>query len=190
MIPRLSCVLFLTALCLLEAAEHRSIPVWPNAVPGASPQSEPEQDTTKASDNLVGGKRLIRLGNVSIPTLTLYEPAGKNTGAAVVVFPGGGYNILALDLEGSEVCAWLNSNGVTCVLLKYRVPRSGPYPKSPAALQDAQRALGLVRLHAAEWHIDPHKVGVWASRPAAIWQRQSAPTMTSAYTPRGMPQTS
>ena len=95
-----------------------------------------------------------------MPTLTLYQPKGKSTGAAVVVFPGGGYSILAIDLEGTEVCDWLNSAGITCVLLKYRVPGTGPYPKSPAALQDAQRALGLVRLHAAEWGIDPNRIGV------------------------------
>ena len=109
---------------------------------------------TTAKDNLIAGKPLIRLGNVSVPTLTLYKPRGKNTGAAVVVFPGGGYSILAIDLEGTEVCDWLNSAGVTCLLLKYRVPNTGPYPKSAAALQDAQRAMGLARQHAAEWGIE------------------------------------
>jgi acetyl esterase/lipase len=98
--------------------------------------------------------------------MTVYPPKGKNTGAAVVVFPGGGYQILAIDLEGTEVCDWLTPKGITCVLLKYRVtdvgpyPKSGPYPESPMALEDAQRAMGLVRFHAGEWHIDPHKVGV------------------------------
>jgi acetyl esterase/lipase len=120
----------------------------------------PEADTTTAKDNLVAGKPVIRLGNVSTPTLTVYAPEGKQTGAAIIVFPGGGYHILAIDLEGTEVCDWLNSAGITCILLKYRVPDSGPYPKSSAALQDAQRAVGVVRSHAAEWHIDPHRVGV------------------------------
>ena len=78
----------------------------------------------------------------------------------MVVFPGGGYNILAIDLEGTEVCDWLTASGINCVLLKYRVPNTGPYPKSSAALQDAQRAMGLVRLHAKEWGIDPKRVGV------------------------------
>jgi len=78
----------------------------------------------------------------------------------VVVFPGGGYRILAIDLEGTEVCDWLNSAGVDCILVKYRVPDSGPYPKSSAALQDAQRALGIVRSHSSEWYIDPHRIGV------------------------------
>jgi acetyl esterase/lipase len=98
--------------------------------------------------------------------MTVYSPKGNNTGAAVVVFPGGGYQVLAIDLEGTEVCDWLTPKGITCVLLKYRVtdvgpyPKSGPYPESPMALEDAQRTVGLVRFHAAEWHIDPHKVGV------------------------------
>ena len=78
----------------------------------------------------------------------------------VVVFPGGGYKILAIDLEGTEVCDWLTGAGVNCVLLKYRVPDTGPYPKSSAALQDAQRAVRLVRQHASEWGIDPNRVGV------------------------------
>jgi acetyl esterase/lipase len=142
------------------APGHLTLPVWPGAAPDASANLPPEADTTTAKDNLIAGRPLIRLGNVSTPTLTLYSPKGKNTGAAVVVFPGGGYHILAIDLEGTEVCDWLNSAGITCVLLKYRVPDTGPYPKSPAALQDAQRALGLVRAHAAEWKIDPNRIGV------------------------------
>jgi acetyl esterase/lipase len=115
---------------------------------------------------LVAGKPMVGVTNVTRPTMTVYSPTGKNTGAAVVVFPGGGYQMLAIDLEGSEVCDWLTPKGITCVLLKYRVtdvgpyPKSGPYPESPMALEDAQRTLGLVRLQAAEWHIDPHKIGV------------------------------
>jgi acetyl esterase/lipase len=139
---------------------HITLPLWPRGVPGVPFNPGPEIDTTTAKDDLIAGKPLIRLGNVSIPTLTLYAPEGNSSGAAVVVFPGGAYRILAIDLEGTEVCDWLNSAGITCVLLKYRVPGSGPYPKSSAALQDAQRALGVVRSHATEWHIDPHRVGV------------------------------
>jgi acetyl esterase/lipase len=142
------------------AAGHVTLNVWPGAAPGAPANPPAEADTTTAKDNLIAGRPLIRLGNVSVPTLTLYKPAANNTGAAVVVFPGGGYNILAIDLEGTEVCDWLNAAGVTCVLLKYRVPGTGPYPKSAAALQDAQRAMGLVRQHAEEWGIDRARVGV------------------------------
>ncbi|HEY1987780.1 MAG TPA: alpha/beta hydrolase [Terracidiphilus sp.] len=145
------------------AAGHQELPIWPNGAPGtaAGTAVAAEVDTTTEKDNLIAGKALVRLGNVSKPTITLYKP-DKTSGdvPAVVVFPGGGYKILAIDLEGTEVCDWLNSAGVACVLLKYRVPDSGPYPKSPAALQDAQRAVGMVRQHAAEWGIDPKRVGV------------------------------
>lgn len=147
---------------------HMQIPLWPGKIPDAQPAERPESVAT--AENLVAGKPWIYISNVAQPTMTVYSPQGNNTGAAVVVFPGGGYKILAIDLEGTEVCDWLTSKGITCVLLKYRVPDSGPHwqekcdcqvtPKTPAALQDAQRALGLVRLHAAEWHIDPHKIGV------------------------------
>jgi acetyl esterase/lipase len=111
---------------------------------------------------LVGGKPWIYVARVSRPTITVYSPTVGNTGAAVVVFPGGGYNVLAIDLEGSEVCDWLTSKGITCVLLKYRVPcvKTGPYLDCATALQDAQRAVGLVRFRAARWRIDPHRIGV------------------------------
>jgi acetyl esterase/lipase len=144
---------------------HTQIPLWPGTPPDAQPSSGPETVATETK-SLVAGKSWVYVGQVSRPTLTVYSPAGQNTGAAVVVFPGGGYQILAIDLEGTEVCDWLISKGITCVLLKYRVPgegkfpKSGAYPNSPAALEDAQRAMGLVRQHAAEWHIDPHKIGV------------------------------
>lgn len=140
---------------------HTSLNLWPNGAPGANANLPPEADINNPQkDKPIAGRPIIRLTNVSIPTLTVYSPKGENTGAAIVVFPGGGYHILAIDLEGTEVCTWLNSIHVTCVLVKYRVPDSGPYPKSSAALQDAQRAIGMVREHAAEWHIDPHKIGV------------------------------
>jgi acetyl esterase/lipase len=143
------------------APGHTTVALWPKGAPGAQPNPGTEIDTTTATDHTVAGKPVIRLGNVSAPTLTVYAPQGKNTGAAVVVFPGGGYRILAIDLEGTEVCDWLNSVGITCVLVKYRVPDTGPYPKSSAALQDAQRAFGIVRSRAADWHIDPHRIGVF-----------------------------
>ena len=100
--------------------------------------------------------------NVSLPTMMVYSPKRTNTGVAVIVFPGGGYQCLAMDLEGTEICDWLTSRGITAVLLKYRVPvkRVGPYGESPPALEDAQRTVGLVRFDAAELHINPHKIGV------------------------------
>jgi acetyl esterase/lipase len=144
---------------------HTQVPIWPETVPDPRPTEGPESATT-VTDPLVAGRPWIEVANVSQPTMTLYSPNGKNTSAAVVVFPGGGYVRVAIDLEGTEVCDWLTSRGITCVLLKYRVPAprltpsTGAYPESPMALEDAQRTVGLVRYHATEWHIDPHKIGV------------------------------
>jgi len=138
------------------AAEPTVIPLWPGRAPGETNTVSTEHDISKPGEGLVAGRPVIRLGEVSQPSITLYRPpAGKNTGTAVVICPGGGYSILAWDLEGTEVCEWLNSIGVTGVLLKYRVPKRGAGP-----LQDVQRALGLVRAHAKAWDINPHRVGV------------------------------
>lgn len=144
---------------------HTQLPIWPGAVPDPQPVKGPEQAETDPKTQ-IGGKTVTGVENVTQPTMTVYSPSGGNTGAAVVVFPGGGYQVLAIDLEGTEVCDWLTSKGITCILLKYRVTnagayaKSGPYPESPMALEDAQRTLGLVRFHAAEWRVNPHKVGV------------------------------
>lgn len=142
---------------------HAQVPIWAGKPPDAQPTGGPEVVETS---NLGAG-----VNNVSRPTMTIYSPNGNNTGVAVVVFPGGGYWGLAIDFEGTEVCDWLTRKGITCVVLKYRVPpekgypkpaqypKSGPYPESPMALEDAQRTMGLLRFHAAEWHINPHKIG-------------------------------
>jgi len=143
------------------AGMSKPIQLWPDGAPGEKGDLGEEKDTTKPTDNLIAGKPLVRLGNVSKPTITVYRPpADKDTGAAVIVSPGGGYNILALDLEGTEVCDWLNSIGVTAVLLKYRVPKRAGLEKYSAALQDGQRALSLVRDRAKEFGIDPQRIGM------------------------------
>jgi len=144
---------------------HTQLSIWPAAAPDAQPIVKPEE-TKIEKDRLVAGRPWVQVRDVSQPTMTVYSPKGKNTGIAMVVFPGGGYEILAIDLEGTEVCDWLTSKGITCVLLKYRVPAPksapnwGAYPQSPIALEDAQRTVGLVRFHAVQWHIDPYKIGV------------------------------
>ncbi|MBI4327830.1 MAG: alpha/beta hydrolase [Chloroflexi bacterium] len=145
----------------LAAEPSKSIELWPNGAPGEKGGIGEERDMTKPTNGLIAGHPVIRLGNVSKPALSIYRPpADKETGAAVLVCPGGGYHILALDLEGTEVCEWLNSIGVTGVLLKYRVPRRQGLEKHAAALQDAQRALGLSRRHGKEWGFDPQRIGV------------------------------
>jgi len=137
------------------------IPLWSGKAPGETNGIGPEKDLSKPGEGLVAGKPLIRLGNVSEPTLQVFRPpAQRDTGSAVVVCPGGGYHILALDLEGTEVCDWLNSIGVTGILLKYRVPKREGRPPHEAPLQDVQRALHLTRHHAADWGIRPDRIGV------------------------------
>jgi acetyl esterase/lipase len=147
----------LTAFAM--AAELQTIPLQPAGSSSFNPG--PEHDSTTAKDGSPGGKRVIRLANVSDPTLTFYPAnSANNTGAAVIVFPGGGYNILALDLEGSEICEWLNSIGVNAALVKYRVPTAPNAQRYEAPLVDARHALEMVRARAAKWHIDPRRVGV------------------------------
>jgi acetyl esterase/lipase len=168
MIPSSRCCLFALLIGVLSftatpagADPPQPTFLWPNGAPGEKGELGEEKDTTKPTDNLIAGKRLIRLGNVSKPTISIYRPpADKDTGAAVLVCPGGAYHILALDLEGTEVCEWLNSIGVTGVLLKYRVPRRAGLEKHTAPLQDAQRAMGMLRKQAAEIGIDPKRIGV------------------------------
>lgn len=138
-----------------------TILIWPETAPGEKGNIGEEKDNTKPTDNIVGGKKVIRLGNVARPTITVYSPPkNKNNGAAVIVCPGGGYSILAMDLEGTEICEWLNSIGVTAILLKYRVPVREGLPRYQPPLQDAQRAMGLIRSNAANLGIDPARIGI------------------------------
>lgn len=146
---------------VLAAAAPAPILLWPQGAPGDTGELGEEKDTSKPTDRMVAGQPVVRLGNVSQPTLTVYPaPPEKATGAAVLVCPGGGYHILAMDLEGTEVVAWLNSVGVTAGLLKYRVPVRKDRPRFAAPLQDAQRALGLMRTRASEWNLDPKRIGI------------------------------
>jgi acetyl esterase/lipase len=143
---------------------HTEIPLWPNQPPpGVGPDvTSTIEPGTGYGRKLVGGRPWTYIAGVTEPTITVYSPQRRTSDAAVVVFPGGGYEVVAVDLEGTEICDWLTSRGITCVLLKYRVPCThiGPYRDCPPAHEDAQRAVGLVRSRAAEWHINPNKIGV------------------------------
>src|SRR5687767_3624671 len=149
------------------AAGHTQIPLWPDGPP--NPRSDVGAEAVHNAVNrdtgkkkLVGGKPYSYVENVTQPTITVYSPTKNNTGAAVIVYPGGGFNVLAIDIEGTEACDWLTSNGISCVLLKYRVPceHQGTYRECPAAHVDAQRAMSIVRSRAAEWRIDTNRIGV------------------------------
>ncbi len=137
------------------------MPLWPNGAPDEKGTVGQERDMTDAHGRMVSGRRVARIANVSVPTITVYRPSRfKANGAAVIVCPGGGYSILAVDLEGTEVCQWLNSIGVTAVLLKYRVPKRTNDETHLLPLEDAQRAMGLVRYNSKAWKIDPNRVGI------------------------------
>lgn len=156
--PALLLTLFIAAPAV---AQNVTLPLWPNGNPEPSKVVGPEIDPTAGNDPIVSGLPKIRVTNVSHPSLTLYpaDPA-KSNGAAALVFPGGAYLRLSMNLEGSEVCQWLNPLGIACIVVKYRVPEDGHFPKNTEDLEDAQQAMRLTRAHAAQWHIDPARIGV------------------------------
>jgi|GEM_PF-1670094 len=154
-----------SVLCVLVCQTlwgQQPIPLWPATPPGDSNlQLEEERDTSGADAGKVAGRPVIRLANVSQPTLEVFPPAaGTGNGTAVVICPGGGHRILAYDLEGTEVARWLQARGITAFVLKYRVPARPERPRWEAAVQDAQRAMSLVRASAEKWSIDPKRIGI------------------------------
>ena len=143
------------------AGEPLVIEVWPGKPPGEIKVLPPEQDITKPDDKPVGDRRIIKLTNVSKPMLTIYRPEQDRVpGAAVIICPGGGHRILAYDHEGTEAAEWLVKHGITGIVLKYRVPARDESKRWLAAVQDAQRAVSLVRSKAAEWRIDAKRIGI------------------------------
>jgi len=146
------------ALPLSTLAEPlKPIPLWPDGkIPG-----EPTSHLPPETVELKGPYKIEILSNVTVPTLTVYPaPETRRNGASVIVCPGGGYHILAFSHEGKDVCKWLNTLGVTAGLLKYRVPRRKNLEKHHAPLQDAQRAISLMRSRSSEWKLDPERVGI------------------------------
>jgi len=143
------------------------LPLWPADVPLKQPDSGDHPETTGNGSSLVGGRKWHWATYVTRPTMTIYRPTGFNTGAAMLVLPGGGFYAVAMDLEGTEICDWMVQQGIICAVLKYRTPQV--WPKDPDGLQrrpevllgleDAQRAMGLLRHHATNYSIDPHKIG-------------------------------
>ena len=170
------------------SAGHVQVPIWPGIVPDAIANPKPESVGPPK-----GREWWPRANDVSQPTMTMYAPKGRNTGAAVVVFPGGGYTFLAMDLEGTEICDWLTSRGITCVLSKYRVPNSNHHadegckcsvtPKVLRALQDAQRTIKLVRAKAKELNINPKKIGVIGFSAGGYLVAQTSNIFKSTYQP-------
>lgn len=128
--------------------------LWPGAAPGETGNLGPERVLPNRP------RPFDQIENVSAPTLAVFQPpAAKRTGTAVLVIPGGGLDRLALETEGYEVAEWLTQHGLTAFVLKYRVPRRTPGAAWRVGVQDAQRAMGLIRARAAEWKVDPDAIG-------------------------------
>lgn len=148
-------------------ADGTQVPLWPAHIALAKPDSGDHPEATGNGSPLIGGKKWHWASYVTRPTMTIYRPKGRNTGTAMLVLPGGGFHAVATDLEGTEICDWATQNGMTCVMLKYRTPQVWPIvngkqqrPKVLLGLEDAQRAMSLLRQHAADYAIDPNKIGV------------------------------
>ncbi len=161
-VPRLLSMLVLATVAVTtRASEPVKLLLWSGEPPGETRRLPPEKDLYKLSDRKIAGRSIIKLTNVSTPTLEVFRPARElDTGTVVVICPGGGHHILAYDLEGTEVAEWLTSIGVTGVVLKYRVPAREKERRWRAAVQDAQRAISVVRSRAGEWGIDPKRIGI------------------------------
>jgi acetyl esterase/lipase/cell division protein FtsW (lipid II flippase) len=149
-------------------ASGRQVLLWPKGhTLGAQHPPETPEMVGSGSD-LIAGRTWNFATFVSRPTMTVYPPEGQNTRTALLVLPGGGYAAVAMDLEGTEICDWITQQGVTCIVLKYRTPqvwRRGDNgvqvpPEHLFSLEDAQRAMGLLRTQAASYEIDPDKIGV------------------------------
>lgn len=151
-------LLALVNLGSASAAEPKIIiPLWPEGSAQVAPLPQPEG----LAAPLTAGRQVPRLQNVANPTLAVYEPpADIKNGTAVIVCPGGGYSILAIEHEGTAVCEWLNTLGVTAILLKYRVPARKDQPNWKAPLEDGQKAIELVRANAKEWGLNPERIGI------------------------------
>ncbi len=169
-------------------------PIWPGAAPDMEGLAQsPESVLTVQTPEALEGNTSQAVFDVSAPTMTVFPPKGANSRAAIVVFPGGGFKILAITLEGTEICNWIASKGITCVLSKYRVPKSNHHydetchcavtPKIPRALQDAQRTIKLVRSKAKELNLDPNKIGVMGFSAGGYLVVQTSNIVEPAYKP-------
>lgn len=142
------------------------IPLWPASVPLRKPDSGDHPEATGNGSPTLGGRKWHWASYVTRPTMTIYRAQGRNIGAALLVLPGGGFHAVAMDLEGTEICDWAVQQGMTCAVLKYRTPQVWPKkdgvqqrPETLLGLEDAQRAMALLRKNAPEYGIDPHKIG-------------------------------
>lgn len=168
------------------------VPLWPKDTNLAKPDTGDRPEETGNGSGLVGGKQWHWAGNISRPTMTIYHPKGRNTGTTMLVLPGGGFSVVAMDLEGTEICDWAVRRGMTCVVLKYRAPQQWPMdekkehhrrPEVLLALQEAQRAMGLLRQRASDYGINPDRIGVIGFSAGAYLAANMSNTEERTYTP-------
>jgi acetyl esterase/lipase len=171
-------------------AEQKQVALWPGNLDLAKPDTGNRAESAGTGSQLVGGRKWHWVSFVTRPTMTIYKPRVQHSGAAVLIFPGGGFRALATDLEGTEVCNWVVRLGMTCVMLKYRVPQEWPRkdgvgqrPARLLALEDAQRAMGLLRQNAAGYGIDPNRIGVLGFSAGAYLAAEMSNTEARAYPP-------
>ncbi len=169
-------------------------PIWPRGAPDMEGVTQPPESVlTRSTPDAVDGDFSQAVFDVTEPTMTVFPARGRHTGAAIIVFPGGGFRAVVVTLEGTEICNWIAARGVTCILSKYRVPRSNHHwdedlgravtPKVPRALQDAQRTIRLVRSQARELRLDPDKIGVMGFSAGGYLVAQTSNIVDPAYAP-------
>ncbi len=167
--------------------------IWPGDAPNGTFRPQPPESVEVYDDaDGVGGTSQAVL-NIAVPTMTIMPAKGRNTGTAVIVFPGGGFQKIFIDLEGTEICGWLTAQGITCIVSKYRAPGGNDFwdsklrrrvtPAIPRALQDAQRTVRLVRSKAAELGINPHRIGVLGMSAGGYLVAQTSNILAPTYRP-------
>ena len=163
----------------------KQTPIWPGSPPNARVDQPRERVEIAQSPDALEGSTSEAAWDVSIPTMTIFSPKGQNTGAAIVVFPGGGFRAVVVTKQGTEICNWVTSLGITCALVKYRVParENHHWPNECPCypLQDAQRAVKLVRSQAKELRVDPRKVGVMGFSAGGFLVAQVSNIVSPAY---------
>ena len=170
----------------------KQMPIWPDRAPGVAPETAAEERVlSRRSPEAIDGDISQAVFDVTEPTITIYPPKGENTGAAIIVFPGGGFRAVVITLEGTEICNWIAAQGVTCILSKYRVPYTNHSwntdcqcrvdPRPAPALQDAQRTIRLVRSMSESLGLDREKIGVMGFSAGGYLAVQTSNILESEY---------
>ena len=174
-------------------AGSSQVRIWPGGAPNGTFRPQPPESVQVYNDAGAAGGKSEAVLNIAVPTMTIMPAKGHNTGTAVIVFPGGGFQKVFIDLEGTEICGWLTSKGITCIVSKYRAPGGNDFwddklgrqitPDIPRALQDAQRTIRLVRSQAGELGINPRRIGVLGMSAGGYLVAQTSNILTPTYRP-------